>query len=339
MAGVYPDRPGAVEPTFPIELVALDIDGTLVGEELGLGERTIEAVRAAVARGVRISLATGRMASSAMRFAGPLGLVDPIVAYQGALIRAMPTGASEVRDRTSALQRGSSRPALMTGRPPAVGRLLRHRPLAAEVAREVIRWSLRHDLDPHVNHLERIVVRTGDPVADDYSAYFGVRAEVAPDLVATVRHPVTKILAVGEPGRPAEVLDEARRVFGDRAYVTISHPRYLEFLAPGVSKGVAVAWLARRAGVPLGRVLAIGDQLNDLEMLGAVGHGAAMPTAPDEVRRAARYLAPPLADEGAATLIEELVLAGPRAAAANARRFAAAAEAAHRPPVSDAIPA
>ena len=68
-----------------------------------------------------------------------------------------------------------------------------------------------------------------------------------------------------------------------------------------------MAWLARRAGVPLGNVLAIGDQFNDLEMIAAVGHGAAMPHAPLPVRAAGRYVAPPLAEEGVAQLIEELV--------------------------------
>jgi 3-deoxy-D-manno-octulosonate 8-phosphate phosphatase KdsC-like HAD superfamily phosphatase len=70
-------------------------------------------------------------------------------------------------------------------------------------------------------------------------------------------------------------------------------------------------------------VLAIGDNFNDLEMLAAVGHGAAMPSAPTPVRAAARYVAPPLAAEGAAQLIERLVLAGPAAAARNAAALAA----------------
>jgi hypothetical protein len=104
------------------------------------------------------------------------------------------------------------------------------------------------------------------------------------------------------------VLDEARAVFRGTASVTISSPRFLEFLAPGVSKGEAVRWLARRAGVPLANVLAIGDQYNDLEMIAEVGHGAAMPAAPAPVRAVARYVARPLAEEGAAQLIERLVL-------------------------------
>jgi hydroxymethylpyrimidine pyrophosphatase-like HAD family hydrolase len=109
--------------------------------------------------------------------------------------------------------------------------------------------------------------------------------------------------------------------------VTISHPRFLEFLAPGVSKLVGVRHLARRARVPLGRVLAIGDQFNDLEMIAGVGHGAAMPTAPDAVRAAARYVARPVGEEGAAQLIEALVLSSPETAARHADALARAHEA------------
>ena len=307
-------EPGAVgrvtAPAFPIGLLALDIDGTLVGPDLMLGERIQAAIAAARARGVRVSLATGRMASSAMRFAAQLELEDPVVAYQGGLIREMPS--------REALERWRARTDEAIA--PPVGRLLVHRPLPAAAAREAVDWSRAHGLDPHANHLERFILRADDPRADDYSAFMGSRAELVPDLRAALTHPVTKVLAVGEQPLPLALLDEARRHFAGRADVTISHPHFLEFVAPGVSKGRALRSLARRAGVPLSRTLAIGDQWNDAEMLALAGHGVAMPQAPLGVRELARYLAPPLEQDGAAQMIEELVLAGD-AAPENARRL------------------
>jgi hydroxymethylpyrimidine pyrophosphatase-like HAD family hydrolase len=122
---------------------------------------------------------------------------------------------------------------------------------------------------------------------------------------------------------PVELLRSAREVFAGSADVTISHPRFLEFVAPGVSKGRAVRYLARRLRVPLSSVLAIGDQWNDLEMLAGVGHGAAMPSAPEAVRAVARYIAPSLEDDGAGRMIEALALASPDDARAASRRMAA----------------
>ena len=272
-------------PTFPIRLIALDLDGTLIEDDLALRERTRAAIRGAVERGVSVSIVTGRMTTSALRFALELGLRDPIVGYQGAIIRAMPESDGRL------------------------GRLLLHRPLAAAAARDAIVWSRSIGLDPHVNHLERFVIRADDPRAEDYSAFLGGRAILTDDIVRWVTKPVSKVISVATEPMDHAVLDTARARFVGRADVTISHPKFLEFLQPGVSKGTAVAWLARRAGVPLGSVLAIGDQFNDLEMIEAVGHGAAMPHAPRPVRAVARYIAPPLEDEGVAELIERLVLA------------------------------
>ncbi len=290
------------DPVLPIRLIALDIDGTLIGDDLTIGPDTRSAVHRARERGVVVTLVTGRMVSSALRFAIELGIEAPLVGYQGALIREMPAP-------------GSTRP----------GRLLVHTPLKAAAAREIVRWTREHDLDPHLNHLERFILRADDPRADDYSTFMGAKAELVPDLSESIRHPITKVLAVGEPPLPVEMAPIARARFAGSADVTISHPRFLEFVAPGVSKGRAIRWLARRFSIPLGATLAIGDQWNDLEMLAEVGHGTAMPTAPVGVRAAARYVAPPLADEGVARMIEDLVLASPRDARAASRRLAAAA--------------
>ena len=122
------------------------------------------AIRAARARGVMVSLITGRMVSSALRFARELELDAPVVGYQGALIREMPVA-------------GSTRP----------GKLLIHTPLPAAVAREIVVWAREHGLDPHVNHLERFIVRSDDPRADEYTTFMGTPPRLEDDLVASIR--------------------------------------------------------------------------------------------------------------------------------------------------------
>ena len=197
--------------------------------------------------------------------------------------------------------------------------------MAANVAREAIAWCLERGLDPHVNDLERIVVWRGDARFEDYSGYLGPEADVVGDLAASIRKPVSKVIAVGDPPRPMELIEEARRTFAGRAGATVSHPRFLEFVAPGVSKGRAVAWLAKRAGIPMGQVMTVGDALNDIEMIGDAGHGAAMATAPAIVRAAGRYVAVPVEQDGVGGLIEALVLAPPDEAKRNGDRLAEAA--------------
>jgi Cof subfamily protein (haloacid dehalogenase superfamily) len=268
-----------------IRLVALDLDGTLIGADLRLPPRTAATIRAVVALGVHVVLATGRMTTSALPFARELGLRAPLIGLQGALVREMPAQGD-----------------------PRLGRLLMHRPLAPGVARDALAWSRGAGLVPHVNHLERMIIPADDPSADDYSRWNFGRVLAVPDLDAWVRHPVTKVISVAPPPRADEVLLRAQAAFAGRADATVSHPMFLEFLSPGVNKGLAVRFVARRLGVELRDVLAIGDQLNDLEMLAEVGTGVAMAGSPEAVRAVARVVAPPLAEDGAAQVLEELVL-------------------------------
>lgn len=273
-----------------VRLLALDIDGTLIGDDLRLRPRTIAAVRAASAAGVTVVLATGRMATSALPFARQLGLGTPIIALQGAVIREQPAPGAR-----------------------SAGRLLVHRPLAAAVARDVLAWCAAHELHGHVNYLEKMVVPADDPRAEDYSRFRFGGVVVVPDLAAWIRRPITKVIAVGEVGRPSALVRAAEADFAGRTRPTVSHPMFLEFLAPGVSKAWAMHWLARRLDIDPADTMAIGDQLNDLEMIADAGIGVAMPTAPASVRAAARVVASPVNEEGAAQAIEEFVLGQPPA--------------------------
>ena len=279
-----------IEPVLPIRLIALDIDGTLVGDDLVIGERTMQAIGEATRRGISVSLVTGRMATSAVPFAQALSLTGPIVSQQGALIRAMPAADSQ--------------------RP---GRMLHHRSLRPAVTVEIVRWCQERNMTPHFNYLEWMIVGSTEERLEEYRLFVGGRLRIVPDIAVRAHGPVTKVVALGEGHHSLEVLDEGRAHFAGQAEVTLSHPRFLEFMAPGVSKGMGIRWLARRMGVPLAQCLAIGDQYNDLEMISEVGHGVAMPSAPAAVQAAARFVAPPVGEEGAAQMIERIALDGWRA--------------------------
>ncbi len=273
-----------------IRLVALDLDGTVVGDDMRIRPRTVAAVRSAVDAGVAVAIVTGRMTSSALPFARELGLRAPIVGMQGAAIREMPA----------------------PGRP-GLGRLLYHRPLPAVVAREALAWCRANGLQPHLNHLEQMVILAGDSRAAEYVRFNFGRVVMVPDLDAWARHPVTKVISVGDAPLPSQLLPRARADFAGRADVTVSHPKFLEFVAPGVSKGAAVRWLARRLHIDLRDTMAIGDQLNDLEMIEEAGLGVAMPHGPAELLEAAALVAPPFDEDGAAQVLEAFVIGRPAA--------------------------
>lgn len=266
-----------------IRLLALDLDGTILTPELGISQRIMTAVAAARARGVPVIIATGRMYRSTVRYARMLDLPGPLICYQGGYIREMPAA---------------------DGSP---GALLLHRTMAADAARVAVAWSRGHGLDPHLNIGDRLLVGRGPGELPDYERMSGVGPEYVADLNA-VEEPVTKVLAVGVPGLPYEVLADARLAFAERLEVTVSHPEYLEFMPLGVTKSTGLAFLADRLGIPMSAVMACGDQANDLEMLRDVGLGVAMGDAPPEVRAAADAITGTVWEDGAAAAIERHIL-------------------------------
>ena len=271
----------------PFRLLALDLDGTVLGPSLLPSERTRAAIRAARDRGVLVVIATGRMYQSTVRHVRALDLPGPLICYQGADVREMPGP---------------------DGRP---GALLRHLTLPASVAREAVAWAREHGLGPHVNTDDRLIMEVGDREADEYELGSSVIPNLVPDLMAAITVPVTKVLAVGRPGLPEGLLAAGRERFAGRAEVTVSHPQYLEFMAPGAHKGAALTWLAARLRIPMAETMAIGDQHNDLEMLRSAGIGVAMGGAPAAVVAAADRVTAPVEEDGAALAIEALILADP----------------------------
>ncbi len=288
-------------PVFPVRLLALDLDGTILGPDRVISPRVRRAIEDARLAGVIVTLATGRMYRSTLPFAWALGITAPIVCYQGAYVR-------EVAPAVSGNGTGTGTAAAAEAAGDSGGRLLYHRTMAGTTARDAIRWSRDRGFDPHVNIHDRLIMETGATSAEDYERLAGIGAQFVPDLLAAVRGPVTKVLAVGPAPLPERSLADARLAFEGRAQVTVSHPEYLEWNAPGVTKGRGVRWLARYLGIAPGQVMAIGDQYNDAEMLAEVGHGVAMGGAPEAVRAAARHVTAPFESDGAALAIEALVL-------------------------------
>ncbi|HEY3592227.1 MAG TPA: HAD family hydrolase, partial [Polyangiaceae bacterium] len=76
----------------PSRLLAVDLDGTLVNHGGSLDPRDVEALKSAVASGVAVTIATGRLSSSSLWIARHLGLGTPIICADGAALVCANTG-------------------------------------------------------------------------------------------------------------------------------------------------------------------------------------------------------------------------------------------------------
>lgn len=267
-----------------IRLLAIDLDGTLFGEDLVIRPTVRAALAAARDKGVIVTLATGRMFRSTLPHAQDLGLTAPLICYQGALVRD-----------------------------PATGATLFHRPLAQATALEAIALLATQGWQPNVYLDDNLYVAERNAGTDFYARLSsGIPVNAVGDLSAFVR------AHGGDPTKLAVVLpDEAtagatvrllQEHFGDRVYATKSHPLFAEAINPTCDKGVALGALAAHLGIAQSETMAVGDGSNDIPMLRWAGTGVAMGQAAPAVRTAATYVTLPLAEGGLTAAIERFIL-------------------------------
>ncbi len=268
-----------------IKLLVIDIDGTLLTPEREITARTRDAIHAAQAEGIVVTLATGRRYTNTAPIADALGLSIPLILCDGALILQHPQIA-----------------------------VLHTQSLAATVASEAVAILARHGIQPVVHHINdtKEAIWTGPESFD--TPWLTEYLSMFPDQVS--RFPLD-ILCKGKPD-PLRVVAFAPE---DAIYTlapeisalacswnSIKQGNYgsaeMAIMRPHCSKASGVAWMAQSLGVPMSEVMAIGDNNNDIEMLEAVGWGVAMGQASDAVKTIARTVTTRNTEDGVAQAIE-----------------------------------
>jgi Cof subfamily protein (haloacid dehalogenase superfamily) len=264
----------------PPLLIALDLDGTLVEPRKPVRAAVVAAVKRAIAAGVRATIVTGRMYVGAKPFAEVLDLDGPIVCYQGAVIADARTGRFE-----------------------------REVSLPFAVARTIYEVAKTNGYHVQFYRDDRFYVEDDNAYAELYALTSDTEPVVVPSLLeAFAGHDSTKVNIVTDVSKAAAAFELMQKAVGDIAYVTRSNPEFVEMLDPRVDKGVALRIVAERLGVPMDRVLAIGDSYNDLPLLRAAGFSVAMGSAPEELKAQADAVVGDVEHDGVAEAIERYVL-------------------------------
>lgn len=263
-----------------IGLLALDLDGTLIDERMTIPGRVRQAVAQAQEQGVTVTLATGRMLEATVPFALDLGIEAPLICYQGGLIQAL--------DAEEPLYRATMDPALV---------------------REVLAWHAERGWHIVLYADDALFIAERRYSESFYRNLLGENLQWADDLVSVLdHHKPAKFLFIVEPAQ-ADLIELAmRQQFEGRMEIVRSHARFVEGNPLGVSKGDALRRLADHLGIPQRRVMAIGDQGNDVSMIAWAGVGVAMGNGSRAAKAVADWIAPPFSENGTAVAIERFIL-------------------------------
>ena len=121
---------------------------------------------------------------------------------------------------------------------------------------------------------------------------------------------MTKLLLLGEPERLSEVDAAIREAFGRQVSVVQTEGFLLQIMHANVSKARALRVVAERLNVARERVMAIGDNANDVGMLRWAAVAVAMGNAAKEALAVADYVTDHNDKDGAANAIRRIILEG-----------------------------
>ena len=277
-----------------IRLVAMDLDGTLLGADKRISDENLRALRACEERGIKMVFSSGRSFESLRRMALEAGLSSPIISSNGARVDLSPNGPMLIDypfDR--ALARSVYDILLESGVYFVVynaGRLFKCNASEGQAERgtNVVQWN------------EMKVSSLVDVVDDPELTVSEGLAHVHKFVAFT---PDTRRLAALKQKLAKETPSSLSSSWFDN----------LEVLRPGAGKGTALKDLSAALSLKKSQVMAFGDNLNDLDMLQGAGVPVAMENAIEPLKAVARHIAPHHDESGVARMLEKLVLGGERA--------------------------
>lgn len=261
------------------DLIAIDIDGTLVTNDHLIAGPVFEAIQRVVRTGKKIVLCTGRPFPGAKPYMEELGLTkegDYMITYHGALVQ-----------RTDTLET-----------------VIHHELDYADL----LKW---HQLTNHVKSNIHAVRNDGvftDLIDLNYYALIEPFVNNIPLRIRGMNEIDQELLfskfIMADEVEVIQLLEDSVPVDFRKDYTVVrSMPNSIEVLNKDASKGQSLRELANFLNIPRERVMAIGDSGNDIDMVEYAGLGVAMGNAVPGVKEAADVMTDTVHDFGVATAI------------------------------------
>ena len=255
------------------------MDDTLLNDERQISAYSLDVLKRAMARGIRLVLASGRAGASMRGFVDEVGSPAPYIACNG----------GEIVE-------------------PQTHRLLNGLMFSVEQAKACARFAEENGFYVHSYDGDVFYFAGEEAYGREYSYSSMLRGIKVDKLSEHLSAPTPKLLCVGEPGAIASLYQKAHLLFGDTVSLSISKPIFLEMMPPGATKGNALKKLSAMLPIMPETTMAFGDSLNDLSMLKWAKYGVAMENARSEVKESVSLVCSPNNQDGVAKYIARHVL-------------------------------
>ncbi|WP_176330303.1 Cof-type HAD-IIB family hydrolase [Oceanobacillus rekensis] len=263
-------------------LIALDLDGTLLTDKKEISARTKETVLTAMAQGHVVVIATGRPHRASIDYYNELGMTTPMVNFNGALIH-------HPKDRT--------------------WDFAMHNPMPIKTAHHII--DACYDLE-----VKNILAEVMDDVYLDafdqeIIDIFHETKEDSPYIIGNLKDKLnedpTSVLVYPEENH----IRQLRNHLNDYHAEVIEHRKWgapwniIEIIKKGLNKAVGLQKIADYYNIPKDRIIAFGDEDNDLEMIEYAGVGVAMGNAISELKSLSKHQTLTNEEDGIGIFLED----------------------------------
>lgn len=270
------------------KLICLDMDGTLLNSKGKVSDRNIEAIRAASEKGVKVTICTGRIFTSAAYYADLLGVKVPVIALNGAYIKE--------KDRDEVIYKSI---------------------LGKENCQKILSVLKKYNIYPHFNapdivFTEKLIYSSEgySKMNKDLPEQWKINIKSVEDWNKTFEEYddyITKCIAIDDNVEKIQQAKDELLKYEELEVVSSWYNNF-EVMCKGVSKGRAVEVLAGFYNIKREEVMCIGDNENDLSMIKYAGLGVAMGNAEESVKKVAQFVTDTNNEDGVAKAIEKFIL-------------------------------
>ena len=270
---------------LPAKIMAIDLDDTLLREDLTISPYTVQTLQKAAAAGIYVTLCSGRTDNAILPFVRQLEIAGLeqgrfIIAQNGAVIYDL-----------------------------HLRREILYRTVEPEILLEAHEIASSYGLFPEVYNPTTIFTPQDNKWTQVDVGLTGLHMEVVQGFPALLRQGHPKMVIPGEPEVLLRLQDELRENIGSRCVIFISKPYFLEIMPYNCGKGEALQWLCSRLAIPMTEAMPFGDSMNDESMIRLAGLSVAMVNGLDSIKDLARYVTEFTNNQdGLARFVEKYVL-------------------------------
>lgn len=258
------------------KLIISDIDGTLVDENQNISENVLAKINQYQDKGGIFAIASGRIEESVKKYCEQLDINTPCILYNGAKI------VDVLNDKC-----------------------IYEEILTQEQIETVFEMLQSCKVDVIIYSNNKAYIKERNNVLDNYMKKDGIACVEYKDIRSI--YPITKILMIGEGDTLDNFEKKLRLSDMSMPYIVRSEPTYLEVLPCNTSKGEALMKLSEYMGIALDEIVAVGDNLNDIEMIINAGVGVAVMNAHPQLIEVADYVTATNIDDGVAKVIDKVI--------------------------------